>query len=133
MTGDPLPTLILLIIVEVLLEFLRVPAGVAGGFLERLILACLEFIVHLVKVHNDVPSFIVHPKLLSENIIVLLVADTGRSVGGWDGASVTSGDHCSLSHLHQHFTLELLNDVPAIISEFDLPLRAKSVLLQSDA
>ena len=133
MTGDSLPTLILLIIVKVLLKFLWVPAGVPGGFLERLILACLEFIVHLVKVHHDVPSFIVHPKLLSENIIVLFVADTGRSVGGWDWACVTCGDHCSLSHLHKHFTLELLNYVPAIISEFDLSLWAKSVLLQSDA
>ena len=133
MTGNPLPTLILLIIVEVLLEFLRVPAGVPGGFLEGLILACIKFIIHLVKVYHDVPSFIVHPKRLIENIIVLFVADTRRSVGGWDGACVTSGDHCSLSHLHQHFTLELLNDVPAVISKFDLPLRAKSVLLQSYA
>ena len=33
MTGNPLPALILLIIVEVLLEFLRVPARVPGGFL----------------------------------------------------------------------------------------------------
>ena len=46
MTGDPLPTFILLIIVEVLLKFLRVPAGVpGGGLLERLILVILEFIV----------------------------------------------------------------------------------------
>jgi hypothetical protein len=80
MTSDPLPSLILLIIVEVLLEFLRVPAGVAGRFLERLTLACLEVIVHLVKVHDNVFSLIVHPKQLSESIIVLFVADTGRSV-----------------------------------------------------
>jgi hypothetical protein len=80
MTGDPLPSLILLIIVEVLLEFLRVPAGVPGGFLEGVILACLEVIVHLVKVHHNVSSFIVHPKRFSESIIVLFVADTGRSV-----------------------------------------------------
>ena len=80
MTGDPLPTLILLIIVEVLLELLRVPAGVPSGFLERLALACLEVIVHLVKVHDNVPSLIVDPKRFSERIIVLFVADTGRSV-----------------------------------------------------
>ena len=80
MTGDPLPALILLIIVEVLLEFLRVPAGVPGGFLELLTLACLEVIVHLVKVHDNIPSLIVHPTRFSESIIVLFVADTGRSV-----------------------------------------------------
>ena len=80
MTGNPLPALILLIIVEVLLEFLRVPARVPGGFLELLTLAGLEVIVHLVKVHDNVPSLIVHPKRFSERIIVLFVADTGRSV-----------------------------------------------------
>jgi hypothetical protein len=133
MTGDTLPALIFLIIVEVLLEFLRVPAGVPSGLLERLTLAILEFIVQWVKVNHNVPSFMVHPKRLRESIIVLFVAYTGRSVGGWYGACITGGDHCRLSHLHQNFTLELLYDIFAIISELDLTLRAKSVLLESDA
>ena len=75
MTRDALPTFVLLIIVEVLLQFLRVPAGVSSGLLLRLILACIEFIVHLVKVHNDVAPFIVDPIRLCENIILLFVAN----------------------------------------------------------